>query len=526
VHPRWLSRALCTFGALLVLWHAALALGRGARLAPFVDEAEFLHQAWLQAGGQRPYRDFFQNHSPFLPAILQLAMPAQTTPEFPTLDVPRLLWRGRAFALVCGLITLLALAGVTLRAAGGMPLAVLLVWAGILGSKGTWDNAIFQVRHEPPVLALFWAGALAVLAPPPRSAGRALVCGVGMGLVAVAFLWAPKWPLETAVIGGLFLYRLWQARARAIPALLGAVAVAGAAILWLSRLADWRDYVFFVGDFNRNMVDRFAHIPFITTWFRDKPAWTYCPSPCAGIGPALAFALVLASCAVPQLRGRLTRGQLRLRLLLLLLAATSLCEVRFLYPYPYIWSQYFLMWSTLCFLLYGCALATVWALLRDPLQVRIPDCVQLGVGVAAVLATMVQLRANIKKYDRPAYWAQTSRLQQRLRPGETVWLPPDLHPIGAADASYYWCALNDLIPVALTRPGGWPAGARLPALGEQDLPPCRLAHGGAGSIRFVADVAQLSGLPLTSACWQETERRGRIGPSGITGIWEVVPGPS
>src|SRR5262249_2529677 len=52
------------------------------------DEAQYLHGSWLLSQNKRLYRDFAEDHTPFLPAFLRVVRPQKTNPDFPRLDVP------------------------------------------------------------------------------------------------------------------------------------------------------------------------------------------------------------------------------------------------------------------------------------------------------------------------------------------------------------------------------------------------------------------------------------------------------
>jgi hypothetical protein len=121
--------------------------------------------------------------------------------------------------------------------------------------------------------------------------------------------------------------------------------------------------------------------------------------------------------------------------------------------------------------------------------------------------------------EATSYLADVAWVQRQLRAGDTVWLQPaDAHPIGVADASYYWFAFTDLVPFSLEFASAHPDDDHLPKLRMQDLPPCKAAAGRAPSLRFVSVEARDAAGP----CMDRLEAAGRLRETPVRGVLEVL----
>src|SRR5258708_379172 len=74
----------------------AIHVGLDRPLDP--DEVEHLHSGWLMHQGLRLYRDFAEDHAPFLFVILKWMVPSAGSASFPRLDLVTYVARARIFA--------------------------------------------------------------------------------------------------------------------------------------------------------------------------------------------------------------------------------------------------------------------------------------------------------------------------------------------------------------------------------------------------------------------------------------------
>jgi len=155
------SRSVAAAGAVIILVLHLAAIRVQLYRALLHDEAEHLHAAWLLTEGKQLYRDFNENHSPFLYALLK---PIVRVP-----DPRQMMAWGRFLAALAGLVAAGAAAFLAWRAASD-PAAPVVALACILGAGATWGRAVADIRSEPLTLALFWVGAVLVLMP--RRRGR------------------------------------------------------------------------------------------------------------------------------------------------------------------------------------------------------------------------------------------------------------------------------------------------------------------------------------------------------------------
>jgi hypothetical protein len=519
-------------GAGLLAVHGAGERGQLLRAADF-DEAQYLHGAWLLANGKRLYQDFAEDHTPFLEHGLRLLLPAPPAapPAFPRLDVPRFLARGRIFMAIVGTLAAL-LAALTAWRLAGRPAAPVIAFAALAGSGWTWQRAMADLRNDPPALLLFWAGLLAILWRRDGSRAAALRAGAGVGLVAVAALWNPKWPLASAAAGlfaaaGLLRGGGRAAVGRLLWAALPALAIAGGAVLLLLRLCRPGDYLFFSFTFNAGLMDWFRHSPLVNTvWFGHKPTFYYAPALFRGPWPLLAGVICAAALALP----RAARALPDRRALALVLALVLACylEIRLVYPFPNLWPQHYLLWAFANAVVYACVPAAALALggalsvaqsgRRPPLAPLVDAIAIAAAGVLFVVAARPRLVAP----SAGRYWNTVSWVQRQLRPGDQVWLPPDVHPVGAVDASYYWFSFVDLVPYALAWHAAHPSDSRLPAAGDADLPPCRLEQGLEPNLRYLTTDSSLVDLPASRTCLHRLLASRRLSPAGVPGVLEVV----
>ncbi|HXH38380.1 MAG TPA: hypothetical protein VNN08_07110 [Thermoanaerobaculia bacterium] len=523
ISPIVLRRAgVLTAGAAIacVILRHFLAVHAGLEHFLDADEAEYLHAGWLMHQGLRLYRDFAENHAPFLFVILKWMTPAGGSALFPRLDLITYLTRARLFASVCGFLGLSAAAVVTYRAIRSL-VAPLVMLAAMAASPWLWARRLVEVCNDPPTLFLFWLGALLLLGGWRAERLRFTLAGAGMGLVCIAFLWNPKWPLESLVLGILYLSIAWRAWRQGVRSLFAAILppflCLGIALVCIAATAPLPDYYFFTFRFNRLLTAWIATSPYLTKLteaaFHHGRAYMFCPPEFRGIWPILAVVLSIALLSMRAVRQRLgIDGKILLVLLALAVAATL--EIRFIYPYPNVWTQYYLMWSFIAASLYG---TTIAALVRLMPSEGIRLFATAAVAIVAVSAVTEAMPAGAGPGGLP----MLSYLQRKLQPGETVWM--DHHPIGVRDASYYWFATKEFIPFSVQYTARHPGLTPLPNIAERDLPVCRAERGLQPDLRFVSGPLSLDLLPEARACLQRMIAQGRAVRTPAFDTWDLHP---
>lgn len=480
--------------ALLLLHAAAVVIAAGRD--PHVDEVESLHAAWLVGQGDRLYVDFFEHHSPFFFATL-----APLTPGAELAAVRGAFERARWLCGAFGLVALAAYAAAAgQRAAEAAPIAVALV----LATGPLWNRGFAEVRAEAFALAFFWGGTLLALR------GRPAAAGAGLGLVAVSCLWQPKWPLSCVAVGAFALYRLLHERSRRelAAAAAGAIATTGAAFVVLAALVPLDRWWFFMFEVNavlaraagasQSVLD--AHfqggVPFLLVPSAFHP-WLVVPA--AAIVAAAAFVERTAD-----------------RVFFLLLLAASFVELRFVYPWPVVWSHYYMMWGLASAAIFGLlpsALATLLHRLGATARVA---ALARTVATAGAFALVVPHIFAVLPLTRPAgtYWVSQQWFRERLRPGEVVWVEPFRHPVTVRDAHYYW-----FLPAQMS---GAAAELRKSERGRRHLPPPEPLPVCAPppNLRYTLD-ARRAGLPDAARCMQRLIDSGAARRTVFFDVWEI-----
>ena len=543
------------------------------------DEGEYLHASWLMSQGKRIYRDFMEDHPPALFQFLTLIQPVKTTPEYPLLDVSTWAARARIFTGLCGTFAALC-AGIACARATRNRAAGVLTAAAILGSYWTVWRGMLQIRADAPTLFLFWAGVALLIGDEDSTMAAAVRRGVGMALVVAAEFENPKWPLCGLVLGLFFLrdvVRAWKRDRRSIAVMIApSVAVLAALIAWTLRVTSLRDFLFFNFELKSANMKRFLTAPWIVATFGRTPPFTYTS---LYTRPwIIAIALVL-SCFL--LWRRRERPAVPVVELLALMVAAAI-EVRFVYTYPYLWPQYYLMWSFAGAVILGITAALLFESIATfarsealliasaalSLIVSTSITTRFGIGdgalnrviiavsiLAAWLPTVIMLSAVAAKKVVPAgdlaplwiltwaiviafpnllvirrtderlmtsHWQAMSYMQRTLREGDTVWMSATIHPIGVADASYFWYSPQDLIPNTLEYIRTHPESRQfLPAVTDDSLPPCALLHGEPSSLRYVMMNRTMLALPQSARCLAELYQRGVLVRTPVPDIVEV-----
>jgi hypothetical protein len=492
-------RALAITAAVVILAaHLAGVVGMAGRPMHY-DENEYMHASWLMAAGKTIYRDFFEDHPPHLGIVLQSVRPGG---DLAAVDVASWTFRARLLSGAFGTIAVIAIMLFAWRMTRS-PAAPIVAAATILASSQIWARGLTDIRADVPTLALFWCGVVLLTWSRELSFEQSLRAGAGIGLAFFANVWNPKWPLEGALMGGLYLHFLWRLRKEPrwlLPAIAPAVGIAAVALLPVFTVTTPRDFVFFNFQFKAAGFGEFGENPWVARFFEENPLWRTAE-------PQHRWWWVVAALVLAALATRFGKGERRLAWVAIALCCCSLLEIRFLYPYPHVWAQYLVMLAATASLVYAIvasqhrvvamvafAAATVWVLLRlQPLA-------------ASVLAEKPESWAR--------YWGDLRSMQHRLKPGDTVWISPPRHPVAAFDASYYWYNFRDSVPAAI--------GARdkvpqfLPAAGFGDLPPCK-----PGSVRFIEFGDWTPFLGEVCSCIERAAASGRLTPTDSLGIFEV-----
>ncbi len=513
--PLWRD-PLAAFAVAVILIVQVAVVWRALPRALDHDEGEHLRAAAWMASGKTLYRDFAENHTPFLYMILAPLAPAASD------DIPatrHYAMAARALSALAGIAAAVCIAAIAAYLAGDA-VAGLPVLAALLATSWTWLRAVADVRSEPYTLLLFWAGTLLVVKASSASRRAILAAGAGIGLIAIADLWNPKWPLESLVVLGLYIVYLRRdfavCRAAALgghlrtalepgrrgrrlyTGILASLAIAGGlpllALVIALRVTTLRDLVFF----------SFTYASAVSRWYRGAVTATsaggfaFCPPWLLPWGAAIAAAIAA--------------WRRRNIMFVLLLVAAATAEVVLLYPYPHLWPQYLVMWACVVALLYGVAIAAV---ARQPV-------VRAIVAAAIVIGFVAHEWTPLMRSAGERSWQTMAALQQRLGPGEAAWVRPEELPAAAPAGAYYWFAFADQVPFSLSYARTASASGFLPALRDEDLPPCRIAAGLDTMHVRLLDSRAVQNLPASKRCMEDLARRGVLRRIAGTPIWEVV----
>lgn len=467
---------------------SVMAIVRRADREPHKDEVEYLHAAWLMDKGERLYVTFFEHHPPFLFATLRLVAGDDIRPFFV---------RARLLSGAFALAALLAYAAIVWRM---RPEAASIALALLLIAPPMWLAGLTAARSEPFALAFFWGGCALILLARGNDRAVALLTGLGIGLVAIAALWNPKWPLCSLVVAAFWFHR---ARRRVMSAAVAAI-VAGTGVLAMAMIAPLDRIRFFVIEFNR------ALWPWISRTFVPKTGevytfGTFAPGLLRPIVALIAFAIVLA--ALRRLHDKY------LPLFFVLLAVAASIELRFLFPYPMLWSHYYVMWGFACAALVAIVPASIEALTG---RAKIGAIIAVAIALV-IVPNLVMLAPFGEDVDDGPYWTTQRYLQQRLRPGDTVLIELSRHPVAARDATYYWFGFEPPHASLLQTP----RGARY-LRPPDELPFCALARGGGTSIRYISHPRVFTAPAAQLSCFQQLLAAGRVRRTPAPEVFEIV----
>src|SRR4029077_16179038 len=158
-------------------------------------------------------------------------------------------------------------------------LAPLVTLSVLLASPWVWYRGLNDIRNDPPAILLFWLGALFLLGRWQSERLRLALAGIGIGLVAVAAFWNPKWPLESLVLGVAYLVILRSARGvRSVAlAVIPPLACVATSMARIGATVPPRDYLFFSFRYNQLFSEWFVHRPMLTAkWFDGGRPYMYC----------------------------------------------------------------------------------------------------------------------------------------------------------------------------------------------------------------------------------------------------------
>jgi hypothetical protein len=430
--------------------------------------------------------------------------------------------RARVLFAFFGCVAIAAAATIVWRVSRRVSVVVLFM-ALLLKDPNLWLRAFADVRADPPSLALWWLGLLLILLPRPDGKRAPILSGLGLGLIAYSCLWNPKWPIASAAVGIVFLTQLvktWRhRRADAIAGAAVAVIVTISGFATIFFFADWRMLAGHVLGFTRALVQWSNHLQEMHVALTGPPPvpWLYCPPlfrPVYVIGATVV--VVAAALWIPP-----TRPERRLFTLVALVPATLL-EIRFLYPYPAPWVQYYILW--------GMAGAVMIALVPHALVAFIsrarPRLAAAASSVPIAFAVLAMLAATnlipLKSAGQDSYWLSFAYFERHLKPTDRIWIDLYRYPVGARDANYYWFGFDSVVPVALQY-AKTPQGSRiLPPIREEDLPPCRLERGLEPNLRYVADETRYKRLPVVAACFARLRAARAVVPTPVPSVYEVV----
>ena len=484
--------------------------------APHFDEAEALQGGYMMRQGLRIYRDFAEHHPPFLQGMLAAFAPGEERASND--EIRKYVLRARAVVGLFGCIALVAGAAFV-RSTSGRGAAAILFGAILLANPALWIKAFADVRAEPASLAFFWLGTVLVVIP--RGEWKASILhGFGLALLVTANFWNPKWPLGSMVVGLFYVQSLFRDGPHRIQRAVVSLVVAGCGsavtIFWLLKLTDFGSLFAHTFELSRALFAWSAQVQLrevaqgTASGIRAIP-FLYCPPM---LRPMLLIPAALLVVAVAMLRPNAFHNR-RGVALVLLVAAASLVEIRFLYPYPALWVQYYAQWAM--------AGVAILALLSSALVSLLPtDNQRRTVWVLVVALALVGSLNIISPRSVDSYWGSSALMRKALGANGTIWMDMTRRPIGTREANHYWFGLRDFIPAALQFAKTPRGAAILPPLTESDLPPCRLERGLEPHLRFLPGESSYRQLPIVAQCFSRLRARGVVARSPTPDIYMVI----
>jgi hypothetical protein len=333
-----------------------------------------------------------------------------------------------------------------------------------------------------------------------------------LGLIAQACLWNPKWPVASVVIGVIFLLSMRRTR-HVIAAVATAIAVVAAGLAIIAMTTGIQPFIDHTFGFTTALVQWSRAVQAASP--RAAVAWLHCPDLFRLIYAAPAAAIV----AFGMWRRRDAVRDAPLVWSVLALAAAALIEIRFVYPYPALWLQYFIFWSILAAMMIALVPQICFAFVGR----FTPTATKTAATVVTLLALVAATNALPADWDTSdPYRVSSAYLRARLGARDTVWIDMARYPLGARRASYYWFGFRDVVPAAMQFARTSQGAAILPPLREEDLPPCRLERGLEPNLRFIAARLHYERLPTVAGCFDRLLAGGRIAPTPFSDVYAVV----
>jgi hypothetical protein len=416
-------------------------------------------------------------------------------------EMQALLSRARVLSAALAALAVLAAATFLWRASGNAWTALTFVGV-VFAAGGVWWNGIGDVRPDTAALAVWWVGACLV-----AMAGKAWARGLGIGLVFLAAVIKPQWPLASIVVGVFFLATVLRDRRSFVVASGAAGLVAAAGLGATALLADLRIVYFHAISQTSAMIAEALPSGIV------RPPLFGCPTMLRPPAIYLAAAIVIAA----WLRNRRSFAKPSLVLLMLVIGAASLVEIFFVYPYPAVDFRFYAFWSIAGSAVLALVPVSVAALLPAGLA-RPAAWIPAAAAFVALLLSFDLIGA--KRTGSEAYWQFAAMLERELLPGETIWNGVIRHPIDAHDASYYWFGMWEVMPVALRLASTEKGREFLPPMTESDLPPCRVMKRLDPNVRFMAE--PLDVLPIAKACFEQLKSGGRLTRTAYPQLWRVL----
>jgi hypothetical protein len=472
---------------------------------PHMDENEYMHAGWLMANGGKLYETFFEHHSPLFFKTLEML-----APEGERVDVRPYYIDARRLCGLFGFIALLAFAALLWRLG---PEASAIGVALLIATGPLWLRSFLEIRAETFAIAFFCVGSYLALR------WRGLAGGFGIGLVAISCLWQPKWPLACLVIGLIWLFLRPRERDDEGPpagrrlslmagGIVAALAMTGAGLLAIRAIVPLDMWWFFNFELNVALASAVETKWVMDSYFQGGIPFLFVPD-------AFHPWLVMPGALLVLAALWFDRSVWRLFPVALLLAA--FLEIRVIYPWPAIWSHYYLMWSIASAAVLGAVPSSLAILLAQTrMREQLAQTIVLAVTCAGLLLCAMHVVAVAPVTGDPAtYWVSQQYLREHLKPGETIWIESPRHPVSARDAHYYWFSVGQMTGIARE--------VRKTARGRRYLPPPEdfpVCDPAAKNVRYTLDPRR-TGMAEAAACMERMVTTDQVRKTVFFDVWEI-----